>query len=102
MPNESLIHADIFFFISTIALGIISIAIIICSVYIIRTLSDIRFIISRWKEENEYLIRDARAFRDAVRSEGIRWKYIADKITAFFEHLLKVEHRPAKKIAKKK
>lgn len=102
MPNDSLIHADIFFFISTIALILISAAVVITAGYIIRTLADIRHIVSRWKEENEHLIHDVRDFRDAVRGEGVKWKFIADKIASFFEHILSIQHKPAKKVAKKK
>lgn len=101
MPNESLIHADIFFFISTIALILITAGIVISSVYIIRTLSDVRHIMARWKEENEHLVRDVRDLRMAVRGEGVKWKFIADKIASFFEHILSIEHtKTAKKSAK--
>lgn len=106
MPNESLIHADIFFFISTIALILITAGIVIASVYVIRTLSDARQIMARWKEENEHIIRDVRDLRVAVRGEGVKWKFIADKIASFFEHILSIEHaksvKKVKKIAKKK
>ena len=95
MPNESLIHADIFFFISTIALILISAAVVITSGYIIRTLADVRHIVSRWKEENEHLIHDVRDFRDTMRGEGVKWKFIADKIASFFEHILSIQHKPA-------
>ena len=101
MPNESLIHADIFFFISTIALILITAAIVIASVYVIRTLSDVRHIISRWKDQNEHIIRDVHDFRVAVRGEGVKWKFIADKIASFFEHILSIEHsKTVKKVTK--
>lgn len=93
MPNESLIHADIFFFISTIALILITAGIVIASVYVIRTLSDIRYIVAQWKGENENFIRDARDLRNTIRSEGVKWKFIADKIASFFEHILSIEHK---------
>ncbi|PJE74205.1 MAG: hypothetical protein COV01_01780 [Candidatus Taylorbacteria bacterium CG10_big_fil_rev_8_21_14_0_10_41_48] len=102
MPNDSLIHADIFFFISTIALILISAAVVITAGYVIRTLSDIREIVSRWKEENENIIRDTRDFRTAMRSEGVKWKFIADKIASFFEHILSIQHKSVKKVSKKK
>ncbi len=102
MPNESLIHADIFFFITTIALILITAAIVIASVYVIKTLADIRYIVSRWKAENEHFIRDAREFRDAVRGEGVKWKFIADKIAAFFEHILSIETKPVPRARAKK
>ena len=100
MPNESLIHADIFFFISTIALILISAAVVITAGYIIRTLSDVRHIVARWKEENEKIIRDTQDFRAAIRGEGIKWKFIADKIASFFEHILSIQHKPVKKAVK--
>lgn len=84
MPNESLIHADIFFFISTIALVLISAGIIIALVYGIKILRNVRDISDRVKEESEEALSDIRKFRRALRDEGIKWKHVADLARNFF------------------
>lgn len=97
---NTLIHADFFFFITSISVILISIAIITISVYVIGILADVRHIAKEWKKENEYFIRDARSLRDAIRDEGTKWKQIADAIHAFIERFVKPK-KASKKVEKK-
>lgn len=84
MPNDSLIHADIFFFISTIALVLISIGIVIVLVYIIKILRNVGEVTDRIKTESGEIVADLRKLRASLRDEGMKWKHVADLVRTFF------------------
>jgi hypothetical protein len=84
MPNESLIHADVFFFISTLALVVISIGISICLFYAIKILRNVRDISDKAKEESAEIAADIKKLRHALRDEGIKWRHVADLARSFF------------------
>jgi hypothetical protein len=97
---DTLIHADVFFFITSVAVVLVSIATIIITVYLVGILSDVKHMSREWKKENEHFIRDARSFRDAVRDEGMKWKHIADAIHSFIEKFI-APKKSSKKTTKK-
>lgn len=84
MPNETLIHADIFFFISTIALVLVSTGIVIVLIYIIKILRNIRDISDRVKEESTEIMADVKILRKNLRDEGLKWKHVIDLVRNFF------------------
>ena len=84
MPNTSLIHADIFFFISTIALVVISVGLIVALFYFIRILRDASFVSKKIKEESTELIADLRRLREGLKEEGVKWRHVSDMIRNFF------------------
>ena len=84
MPNESLIHADVFFFISTIALVGISIGICIALYYLIHILRNVREVSDKVKAEGTEIIADLKRVRLALKEEGMKWKYMIDMVTGFF------------------
>jgi len=84
MPNESLIHADIFFFISTIALVVISIGLCIALFYAIKILRTVREIAEKVQKESEEALNDIRRLRHELRDEGMKWKHVADLARHFF------------------
>lgn len=84
MPNESLIHADAFFFISTIALVVISIGIAVALYYLIKILRNARDVSDRIKAESAEIATDVRKLRAVLRDEGVKWKTVAQMIRAFF------------------
>jgi uncharacterized membrane protein len=73
---NSLIHADIFFFVSTIALILISIGIIIIIVYIIKILRTVSEVSDKVKEESTEIIHDIHTLRGDIRREGFQARYI--------------------------
>lgn len=81
---QSLIHADIFFFISTIALVVLSIGVLIVIIYLIRILHNVREVSDKVREEGDEFVKDARTFRLALREEGFKWKVVAGLIRGFF------------------
>jgi hypothetical protein len=74
---ETLIHADIFFFISTIALVLISIGIIIALVYLIRILRNVSDVSDKVKEESTEILSDIKELRTDIKKEGFRMSYVS-------------------------
>lgn len=81
---ETLIHADIFFFVSTISLVVITIGFAWALVYLIRILRNVRDISDKAKIESDEIVSDIRSFRKAVKEEGLKWKSISALIRSFF------------------
>lgn len=94
MPSESLIHADIFFFISTIALVLISIGIVIVLVYVIKILRNVGEVTDKIKVESGEIVADLKKLRASLRDEGVKWKHVMDLVRTFFM-------RKSKKVKKK-
>ena len=84
MPNESLIHADIFFLISTIALIVITIGISAALFYGIKILRNVRDITDRAREESYEVLADIQSLRRGLRDEGVKWKHVAGLARGFF------------------
>ncbi|HZS42678.1 MAG TPA: hypothetical protein VFA52_00445 [Candidatus Paceibacterota bacterium] len=92
---ESLIHADIFFLISTIALVIIAVVLIVALIYVVRILNDLKSISRKVKDEGEEIISDIHDFREHVKAEGFNKLYFF----GFFRKLFgrgKSSHRSGK------
>ncbi len=101
MPNESLIHADIFFFISTIALVLISIGIVIALFYVIRILRNVREVSEKIKTESGEIVSDLRKLRANLRDEGVKWKHVVDLVRTFFMRKAKRAKKAADKVVDK-
>lgn len=84
MPNESLIHADIFFFVSTIALVVICIGIAVALFYVIKILRNVREVTDRVKAESAEIVADVKRFRAALKEEGIKWRHVVSLVRSFF------------------
>ena len=84
MPSESLLHADIFFLITTIALVIVSTGVIIALVYVIHILKAVKDITDRIREEGVEIIADLKALRKNLRDEGFKWKHVFSLARNFF------------------
>jgi hypothetical protein len=84
MGNESLIHADIFFFISTIALVAISIGLCVVLYYVWGIVKNVRDISDKVAEESDEIIADVRKLRLSLRDEGVKWGHVLSLVRAFF------------------
>ncbi|HEU0081088.1 MAG TPA: hypothetical protein VFQ72_03640 [Candidatus Paceibacterota bacterium] len=82
--STSFIHADIFFFVSTVTLVVFMIGIVIAFVYAIGILRNVRDITDRAKAEWQEIVADSRKLRGALRDEGMKWKHVMDLIRTFF------------------
>jgi len=81
---ESFIHADIFFFITSIVVVLLSIFLAILFVYGIRILRDVRHISKRVREESDRIIEDVETIRTNVKQDGLHMTTIISFIGKLF------------------
>jgi F0F1-type ATP synthase membrane subunit a len=80
---ESLIHADIFFFVTTILVVVLTGALIVVSVYVVRILRDMKDISQKVKNESEKIVGDIDNLRDKIKEEGVGLRSLG-KFFSFF------------------
>lgn len=94
---NTLVHADIFFFVTTIVVVIVGIALTIALIYLAKVFSDIREITKQVKEETILFRGDIAGLREDVKREGFR----LERLMMFFKTLIKRTKSPAKRSASK-
>lgn len=72
---ETVMKADIFFVISTVAVVLVALALIVALVYIILFLRNALYVSRRVKEESDELIKDIEALRTTVKIEGFKVRH---------------------------
>ncbi len=87
---NTLIHADIFFFISTIALIVISLCVTVILVYAIIIIRDFSHIARKVKEESMEIIEDVRMVRGDMKRDGFRFT----QLIRFFSRFGKKRRAP--------
>lgn len=105
---NTLIHADIFFFITTIFIVFLTIGFVIMLAYIVPILKNIRYISalvrkegdklaqdieglrSTIKEEGSKITQDIEELRGSVKEKGVKVKSILDYFITFFSNKKKV------------
>lgn len=83
---NTLVHADIFFFVTTIAVAVLTIALTVLIVYLVKVLRNMREITDAIKEETILVRRDIGDLRTEVRARGARAKGMMDLVGQFFGH----------------
>ncbi len=81
----TLVHADIFFFVTTIAVIVVAAALTVALVYFIKVLRDVRAVSKAVKEEADLIREDIRAARENVKNEGFRLKHLISFFSRFQE-----------------
>jgi predicted Holliday junction resolvase-like endonuclease len=76
---------DIFFFVTTIAVMILTVLLGILIIYIIKISKDIRYISQKAKNEAELISQDLSELRDNIKDKGMKLKYFM----SFFNNLRK-------------
>jgi hypothetical protein len=94
---DTLIHADVFFFVTTVVVIVVGIAFTIALVYLTKVLSDVKEITGQVKEEALLVREDIKGLRSDVKQEGFR----AERFLMFFRNLFKKTNTRSKKEAKK-
>jgi hypothetical protein len=94
---DTLIHADIFFFVTTIVVVIVGIALTVALVYLVKVLSDVKAITKQVKEETILLREDIGELRGDIKKEGFR----AERFFMFIKNLFKKTNTRSKKEVKK-
>jgi hypothetical protein len=82
---SNLIHADVFFFVSTILLSLLVIVFIIVLVYLIRVLREARSVARLVREEAERLAGDLEAMREKIRTESFSLGNVFSLVVGFLK-----------------
>jgi hypothetical protein len=82
---DTLIHADIFFFVTTIAVVVVAIALTVALIYLAKVLSDLRDITRQVKEETVLFREDIKGLRGDIKKEGFR----VERLMMFFGNMFK-------------
>lgn len=89
----TLIHADIFFFITSIFVVFLTVGFGVALVYIIPILKDMRHLSALAREEGDKFTQDIDDLRSAVKEEGMKAKSIIDYFLALFIRRQKVSRK---------
>jgi hypothetical protein len=82
---DTLIHADIFFFVTTVVVIIVGIALTVALIYLAKVLSDIKEITKQVKEETILFREDIGELRGDIKKEGFR----IERFMMFLKNLFK-------------
>ena len=82
---DTLIHADIFFFVTTVVVIIVGIALTVALIYLAKALSDIKEITKQVKEETILFREDIGELRGDIKKEGFR----IERFMMFLKNLFK-------------
>lgn len=77
---DTLVQADIFFFITTLAIVVVTIAILVALFFLIQILRDIRYVSRRVREQSDRVLSDVEELRAFLKREGKRALDIKDLI----------------------
>ena len=81
---ETLIHADIFFFVTTIAVIVITIALTVLIIYLVKVFRSVRKIADMVSDETVLVRKDIADLRSEVRERGARAVGMFDWVDRFF------------------
>ncbi len=82
---DTLVHADIFFFVTTIAVIVVAVAFTVVLFYLAKVLSDLKDITEHIKEETALFRGDIGRLRNTVQREGFR----LEQFISFFRNAVK-------------
>ncbi len=86
---ETLLKADMFFAITSVAVILIALAAILALIYVILILNELRRLMREIRQEGESLISDISRVRQAIEKQGWRTKEAIDSLGAGAWSLLK-------------
>jgi hypothetical protein len=81
---ETLIHADVFFFVSTIALLVVVFFLAIVLAYVVTILKDVKHVTRKIREESDEVIEDLQLLRSHIKNEGFKIVTLGGFLTRFF------------------
>lgn len=81
---DSLLTSDIFFFITSLSVVLITVVVVIIGLRILPILRDIRKVVSVFKEEGEQIIKDVQTVRATVKERSAATKNAISIISSFF------------------
>jgi len=76
---------DIFFFVTTIAVVLITLFLLVAAAYFIKILKDIRYISEKAKQESDFISQDLHQLRDNVKEQGFKVKHAFNFFNSFYK-----------------
>ena len=73
---DTLARADMFFFITAIAVVLVTVCLVVLLVYVITILHQVRALVELARKEGELLSADIGELRSRVHTEGFKWAFI--------------------------
>lgn len=80
---DTLIHADVFFFITSVAVIVVSAILVIALIYLIRILRDAKAVTGKVKEETKNISEDIEQLRQKTKAQGVKVKNFFDFFSRF-------------------
>lgn len=81
---QTLIHADIFFFITSIAVVVLALIVLIAVLYVVRILHSVRYIVDKIKKESDHVTEDIAELRGKIKEGGAKFSTVARTLAMFF------------------
>ena len=69
---DNVIHADVFFFVTTVAIVLVSVGFLVVLIYAIKILNDFRHISGKIRGESDEIIKDIGELRHTVKEKGLK------------------------------
>lgn len=82
--NTNLVHADIFFYISSIGFFVLAVLAVIVLVYLISLLNDLKQIFQIIKKQSTMIAEDIENLRGQVANGGMKLRYLYGFISSLF------------------
>lgn len=68
--NSSIIHADIFFYITSISVVVVTIMLIVLFYYVVRIVRNVEHTSEKIKEESDNILEDISMIRESIEEQG--------------------------------
>ncbi len=81
---STLVHADIFFFVTTIAVVVVAAVFTAALVYLVKILRDLKEVTAQVREETVLFREDLKGVRDEIRRDGFTLRGIFSILAKFF------------------
>ena len=81
---KELIHADVFFFVTTIVVLVLGAVIATALVYAVSILADIKYITRQIKQGSDEVLEDLQTLREKFKNEGFKLMQLGGFIGNFF------------------
>ncbi|MEK7618502.1 MAG: hypothetical protein AAB410_05155 [Patescibacteria group bacterium] len=82
---NTLARSDAFFLITALAVGVISILLIIAIIYLIRLFRDVKYITGKAKQETDLIAGDIEALRKNAKIQSFKWAAIIGFLKKLFK-----------------
>ena|SRR3989344_196594 len=88
---ETLVKADVFFFITTVVILILGVTLFVAAIYLIKVLRKVKSITDRMEEEADEIIDDAHEFRENIKKEEVRMSFVSKLMGAVLNSIFVIK-----------